>query len=143
MKLKKINEEHYVVENNDGVITYSTKVAIEDYWNVIELPLSEVKELLGEVDVQIKAEKEREKLGYTNKFITGFVSGYTKAIEDNKEKKYTEEDLRKAIEFGYQLRCNNRPINSGHNWVKDFIAQSLQPKTEWEVDIINGKLTLI
>lgn len=29
-------------------ITHSTKVAIEDYWNVIELPLSEVKELIGE-----------------------------------------------------------------------------------------------
>jgi hypothetical protein len=72
MKLIKINTDHYVIVDGfatDGFfyhkgsikkynsgslpsdckkITHSTKVAIEDYWNVIELPLSEVKELIGE-----------------------------------------------------------------------------------------------
>ena len=71
MKLKKINEEHYVVENNDGVITHSTQpieiihtsgVTMTNppmgYINIIELPLSEVKELLGEVDVEKRAREE-------------------------------------------------------------------------------------
>ena len=30
----------------------------------------------------------------------GFVIGYTKCQEDNKDKKYTEEDLRKAFYYG-------------------------------------------
>ena len=34
------------------------------------------------------------------------------AIESNQ--------LEKAIEFGYQLRNNNKPINSGIDWVKEF-----------------------
>ena len=32
------------------------------------------------------------------------------------ESKYTE----KAIEYGYNLRNNNKPINSGIDWVKEF-----------------------
>ena len=36
------------------------------------------------------------------------------------ERMYNEEDLEKAIEFGYQLRNNNKPINSGIDWVKEF-----------------------
>ncbi len=32
------------------------------------------------------------------------------------ELKYTE----KAIEYGYNLRNNNKPINSGIDWVKEF-----------------------
>jgi hypothetical protein len=43
--------------------------------------------------------------------------------QDNKNKKYTEEDIRKAIEYGYQLRCNHKPINSGIDWVKEFKKQ--------------------
>ena len=31
-----------------------------------------------------------------------------------------KEQLEKAIEFGYHLRNNNKPINSGIDWVKEF-----------------------
>lgn len=163
MKLKKINKEHYVVvdetiqpvngyyydflinkiKSTNGAeygeashcwqITHSTKVAIEDYWNVIELPLSEVKELIGVVDVEKKAhaaagypknEGDREKF---------YIKGYTQALEDNKDKKYTEEDLRKAFFNG----GNMKEIEEFNSFI-----QSLQPKTEWEVEFINGKLTL-
>lgn len=115
------------------------------------LSLQEVKEILGEVNVEKKVKNEMGIPDYlpTNSMSPSMqgslefgIKCYTQALEDNKDKKYTEEDLKKAIEFGYQLRCNNRPINSGHNWVKDFIAQSLQPKTEWEVEFIDGKLKL-
>lgn len=187
MKLKKINEEHYVVvdetiqpvngyyydflinkiKSTNGAeygeashcwqITHSTQpieiihtsgVTMTNppmgYINIIELPLSEVKELLGEVDVQIKAEKEREKLGYTNKFITGFVSGYTQALEDNKEKKYTEAQLIWAIQEAYGHGQNDEfdGVNKAEKSII-VITNYLHPKTEWEVDIINGKLTLI
>lgn len=71
------------------------------------LSLQEVKELIGEVDV---------------------------------EKKYTEEDIQLAIDFGFIQNTNNGWIDLGQQ--KEFI-QSLQPKTEWEVEFIDGKLKLI
>ncbi len=44
----------------------------------------------------------------------GFINGYTQCQED------ISKLLEKAIEFGYQLRNNNKPINSGIDWVKEF-----------------------
>lgn len=35
-------------------------------------------------------------------------------------KQMEKEQLEKAIEFGYELRNNNKPINSGIDWVKEF-----------------------
>jgi hypothetical protein len=46
----------------------------------------------------------------------------TKLLEDNR---YTEDDIKNAIEFGYQLRNNNKPINSGIDWVKEFKSQCI------------------
>ena len=43
-----------------------------------------------------------------------FINGYTQCQED------ISKLLEKAIEFGYQLRNNNKPINSGIDWVKEF-----------------------
>ncbi len=42
------------------------------------------------------------------------------------ERMYSEEDLKKAIEYGYQLRNNHRPINSGIDWVKEFNSLNKQ-----------------
>ena len=38
----------------------------------------------------------------------------------DKAKEMEKEQLKKAIEFGYQLRNNNKPINSGIDWVEEF-----------------------
>ena len=38
----------------------------------------------------------------------------------HKAKVMEKEQLEKAIEYGYQLRNNNKPINSGIDWVKEF-----------------------
>ena len=35
-------------------------------------------------------------------------------------KEMEKEQIEKAIEYGYQLRNNNKPINSGIDWVKEF-----------------------
>jgi hypothetical protein len=34
--------------------------------------------------------------------------------------------IKQAIEYGYQLRCNNKPINSGIDWVKEFNSLNKQ-----------------
>jgi hypothetical protein len=44
----------------------------------------------------------------------------------NQAKEMEKEQLEKAIEFGYELRNNNKPINSGIDWVKEFNSLNKQ-----------------
>lgn len=120
--------------------------------NIKVLELSEVKELIGEVDMEKKA---REIVINNNPFgsenfsmstFNGLVKDITKALEDNKDKKYTEEDLRKALwDLGDVLFNNNQNgIKEGEPQMYiNNIIQSLQPKTHWEVEIVDGKLKLV
>ena len=39
----------------------------------------------------------------------GFIKGYTQCQEDNAEKKYTEEDIRKAIQVGISAEAGDYP----------------------------------
>jgi len=96
----------------------------------------DVKKLAKEyIDDEWQKDDDAVKFGIK----VGYVQGYNKAKE---KYRFTEEDMRKAIEFGYDLRNNHKAINSGIDWVK-ILTQSLQPKTEWEVEIVDGKLKLI
>lgn len=38
----------------------------------------------------------------------------------DKAKEMEKEQLEKAIRYGYDLRNNHKPINSGIDWVKEF-----------------------
>jgi len=82
------------------------------------------------VDVENRA---REEILYNDQKRKWWKQGYNQALEDNKEKKYTEEDLRKAFFNG----GNMKEIEEFNSFI-----QSLQPKTEWEVEIVDGKLKL-
>ena len=46
--------------------------------------------------------------------IDAYIDGYTQCQEDMANL------IKKAIEYGYELRNNNKPINSGIDWVKEF-----------------------
>jgi hypothetical protein len=106
------------------------------------LSLQEVKELIGEVDVKKKAEEfigckyddiedSIGQIGYDS-----FIRGYNQALEDNKDRKYTEKDIDKAYWAGMQF------VGEDKGSFGEFI-QSLQPKTEWEVEMVDGKLKLM
>jgi len=105
------------------------------------ISLHEVKELIGEVDVEKKAEDagfyDSTEDNKGNRTTKAFLSGYNQAFEDNKEKKYTDEDIRKAI-----LMARVRIENVSPKYSIDEIFKSLQPKTSWEVEIVDGKLKL-
>ncbi len=111
-----------------------------DFINIKPLSLSEVKELIGEVDVEKMVEEKYTKKDFVPNEILirkiAWINGYNQALWDNKHKKYTEEDLRKAI-----ITTRQRVQAVGSVDVEGVI-QSLQPKTEWKVEIIDGKLTL-
>ena len=102
------------------------------YDNILPLDIDEVKELIGEVDVEKKVKEYYEKDTTLNN-PSSFKAGYNQALKDNKEKKYTEEDLVKAYEYGSNALLGISKIS---------LIQSLQPKTGWEVQLVDGKLKL-
>jgi len=169
----------YVIESGNGghykKITHSTKclewwdggIDIVQVWNAVKpLNLSEIKELLGEVNVnklsEIYSNKQIELIfgdrikrtnsSRVNKKLdiivqqgvlllstvgkTLFENGYNKALEDNKNKKYTEEDIRLAFTNGF-AEYTARSFDC-----EDYIRY-IQPKTEWEVEFVDEKLKLI
>ena len=115
------------------------------------ISLQEIKELIGEVNVENRAESRfgtdigsirgSKEYDLNTDLKRGFVSGYNQALEDNNEKKYTEEDMRKAWNAAYIDAMSIDEETYKPLFFDDFI-QSLHPKTEWEVEFINGKLTL-
>ena len=107
-------------------------------WNHVKfIDLSEVKELIGEVDVEKKAEEKYTKKDFAPGEILirkiAWMNGYTQALEDNKNKKYTEEDLKCMFECGRNYQ-NNAEITF------KVSMEYLQSKTEWEVEFVDGKL---
>ena len=110
--------------------------------SVLPLLLSEVKELLGVVDVEKKALEINpveldEDWDKNKQYRDEWMSGYNQALEDNKEKKYTEEDMRKAYYQGHKSG-----LGSENGLTFENTIQSLQHKTDWEVEFVNGKLKL-
>lgn len=126
---------------------------IDEIWynNIKQLSLQEVKELIGEVGVENKAMEihpvELDEGWDKNKqYRDEWINGYNQAIEDNKEKKYTEEDIVKAIEMAREgirvTRISEWETEKEFDYNDYQIIQSLQPKTEWEVEFVDGKLKL-
>ena len=139
-------------------ITHSTTTANLDVYSQtpIGLSLSEVKELIGEVNVEKKAESYAKDglvldTPIANGLFYGYIKGYTQALADNKEKKYTEEDMRKA--FDAARRCITMPIGGAkHQYYDEYSVSdfdeykreilSAHTPTEWEIQIVDGKLKL-
>ena len=124
-------------------------------WVLIKLlHVHKIKELLGKVDLEKKITKKLEELPYTKHLddgqyndgqLVGFELGarwaYNQAIEDNKDKKYTEMDMKKAFYKGIDSWMQNP--DAIESIIHDF-RHSLQPKTEWEVTFDDqGKLKLV
>jgi len=128
---------HWIVgADNYKKITHSTQPLdkslffTDRVWGCERLSLGEVKELIGVGDVEKNANKQWGNVHRTG--VLGYIEGYNQALRDNKENKYTEEDLVDAINM-----ARNEPDMSGN-----AIIKSLQPQTEWEVKFVDGKLKL-
>ena len=125
--------------------TYPIEYTTEDHlqWDKIKrLSLSEVKELIGEVDVENKAiEWYNGEPKYNSNYVAdpySWKEGYNQSLEDNKDKKYTEEDMRIAIRVATTSKYDHILVF----YSEEEILKSIQPKTQWEVEFIDGKLKL-
>jgi len=142
IQIAKLDSLNRLPKNSDGSkkITHSTQ-PLEDvglgkydlrFNKIFALDLDEIKELTGEVDVEKKMISPYSVNTQNNvDWCNGYQRGYTQALEDNKEKKYTEEDVIAIVEK-----------SRATGLTAEYIIQSLQPKTEWEVEIVDGKLKL-
>jgi len=142
MKLIKINTDHFVVVDDSGRMTHSTNVFDEHNLDLQQVSLSEVKELIGEVDVEKKMISPYP-INTQNDvdWCNGYQRGYNQALEDNKEKKYTEEDLRKAYMYGDNY--HKYTVGNAQKYTFESLIQHLQSKTEWDVEFVDGKLKLL
>lgn len=146
LHISPLGEEEIVTANGecklDKKITHSTKpieeidrtfMSVTFGWNKIQkLDLSYIKSLVGEVDIEKKA---KECIGWYDKNddrdIDTFINGYNQCLEDNKDKRFSEEDMRKVLELGLNLIVDN-VYNEEH--FKKLINSITQPKDTWEVE---------
>lgn len=151
MKLIKKTADKFVIEDADGYIIGSTD---RDFVDVPKLNLVEIKQLIGEADVWDIADKSWNKTSSEYKSISeyadytnGFVEGYNQAIEDNKDRKYTEAELRGAYQYAKLGAWNEALLGKD---ASDFLnidayvdfVNSTKTKTEWNVEMVDGKLKL-
>ena len=135
----------------EGITTANLKLT---YGSVQQLSLSEVKELIGDEHSLKNMWYERNVQNpYSSDsqshaaFDKGFELGYNQSLEDNKDKKYTEKDMRMAMDKMSVVSYSSEfGMSSNYKERKRYIdayIKSHQPKAEWEVEFIDGKLKLI
>ena len=159
MKLVKLFPDYFVIKDGDTIVA-STESADK----VQQLSLLEVKELIGEPkwrqlfleDLEDRDIHPLEKLG-TKK---GFMLGWYLREEQNKDKKYTVEDVKKIVEW---LQKNASSVedelakpfededevlpetffHDAYNEALNRAFKSVEPRTEWDVEFVEGELRLI
>ncbi len=93
-------------------------------------------EIFGVFDVEKLAQMDIHNVKPINphphSYFSGFIRGFNKAMELNKDKLFTLEDMEKAIDVCIELMNNKGSEFRTH---KQTIIQSLQQPTEIEIEI--------
>jgi hypothetical protein len=131
-KLIKTPEQLYKLEfyNDEDVLACATAL----------LSKQNCDEIFGVVDVEKLAEEEFDKpyivdmgTDITPAYQDGFKIGFNKAMELNKDKVFTLEDMRMAYDKG---RYSDKVTQNGKDIEFNSFIQSLQQPTEIEVEIL-------
>ncbi len=127
----------YLLKDTNGEVLAITNGATEGK----KLSKQNCNEIFGVVDLMKLAEENSHK-HYDVKTTdwhcnyNGFFSGFQKAMELNKDKMFTEDDLRKAIRFGFNGAYGYLTGEKGTiEKQSDNYIQSIQQPTEIEVEI--------
>ena len=137
MKLRKLNNGYYSLYDSDGDIVASNSP--EASCNK-RLSKQNCDEIFGIVDidklVQDYMEQFKNPMLKNYRIGEAFNDGFNKAMELNKDKLFTVEDVRKAmsiglsIGYGRQFEIENKSVEI------DSYIKSLQQPTEIEVEIV-------
>lgn len=138
---KSLSPECKKITHSTQPLEYSPKIG--KYWNKVQpVSLSEIKELIGEVDVEKKSYTFIKEIGGTREQRLAYIDGYREAIEDNKHMRFTYDEL-----LTLALRCWNtasnpmeRSVNNLNKIVDEYIQRF--ETTQWDVEFVDGKLKL-
>ena len=137
MKLIKTNDGYNLVsEQPQGKLLEATcsekelKSLTKNHITLGKLSKQNCDELFGVVDV----EKLAKKLSPNSSWEKGYVAGFNKAMELNKDKLFTLEDMKQAINMAYHK--NDGATCHSLTLLEQEIIQSLQQPTEIEVEIV-------
>ena len=137
-------------------ITHSTQLIDGDevgacFTKIKQLSLSEVEELLFGYSVEKLVNESFENMGYNStvtpyeedQFKLGYKLGFNAHKELPKDKLFTVDDMLRVFKHGIlfnQVTSSN--CKEAVETEFDLLIKSIKPKTEWEVEYINDKLTL-
>lgn len=138
-KLIKTDKDNYIlVDSTKGVYDKGYLIGSSRESDVNKLSKQNCDEVFGVVDVEKLADDMHE--SYPDwappvehyDYSRGVVDGFNKAMELNKDKLFTEEDVRKAYIYGVS-NCHS----FGHSAIDhtNKVIQSLQQPSEIEVEI--------
>jgi hypothetical protein len=127
------DKEYYNLEDDKGNLI-ATSSPLKDS-SIYELSLKNCIEVSGNINIIGLAESwyfsdPKNVLGVNLKVIEGFKAGFNKAMELNKDKLFTVEDMNYIFQLGFSL--NGRAISKSEY---DAHLQSLQQPTEIEVEM--------
>lgn len=107
---------------------------IEGFDKIQMIPLSEVRELVGEVDVEkwARSQFSSEPNDYEETYYLGLINGYNQALENNKKKKYTENDVIRIVQKSRETGLK-----------AEYLMLTFQPETNWKVKFDQAKLKLV
>jgi len=133
MELRKLNNGYYSLYDSDGDIVASNNPNTPCSRR---LSKENCDEIFGVVDVEKLAQDYMEQ--FKNPMLKNyrigeaFNDGFKKAMELNKDKLFTVEDIMKAFEAGYETLESEKTYNEHY----DILIQSLQQPKEIEVEIV-------
>jgi hypothetical protein len=135
MKLQCVENEYYLTDNGRTIAT-TDKELLNDMIGAKKLSKQNCDKIFGIVDVEKLADDSSQEFLIkpieSPIFTFGYEEGFEKAMELNKDKLFTVEDMRKVFNRGYDLpEYLEKDIM---NEIFDDYIQSLQP-TEIEVEI--------
>jgi hypothetical protein len=156
VKLIKVDKGYYNLEDEKGNVLGTSYQFNSSVGDVLEYKLSDKNcdEIFGVVDVEKLAEEyffneyswnKNNTLPYKDSDVqltkNDFIKGFNKAMELNKDKVFTEDDLRKAIRFGFNGAYGYLTGEKGTiRNQSDIYIQSIQQPTEIEVEIVKESI---
>jgi len=135
-KLIKTDKDNYTLFDEKGIPIGTTPNVLSNN-TFSKLSKQNCEEIFGVIDVEKLADEiTKEYATLTPKaFKRGVVLGINKAIELNKDKVFTTEDMRKAFELGYDASADTYMTERKE---KEFEILIQQP-TEIDVEIVMGE----
>jgi hypothetical protein len=135
MKLQKEDGYYYLMEDGNDIAIATTDQSFIDELGAMKLSKENCDEIFGVVDVEELADeyiviKPKHREHEHNLAVSAYINGFNKAMELNKDKLFTVEDMVGYFDWHKKQRYVSHEPYDIHEYI-----QSLQQPTEIEIEI--------